>query len=216
MVFRDRIDAGRQLAFRLLHYKGKDVVVLGIPRGGVIVAAEVASQLGAPLDVIIPRKIGAPFNPELAVGAVAPDGTVIYDEDLLERCRIEKSSLQKEIAQEIEEIRERLRLYRGERHPLDCAGKTVIVIDDGIATGFTVQAALRSLRRENPEQLVLAVPVAPRDTLERLQQEVDELICLVTPEMFYAVGQFYDDFHQTTHEEVIAALAYNRGTSNQK
>ncbi|MDH7577404.1 MAG: phosphoribosyltransferase family protein [Bacillota bacterium] len=209
MVFSDRKEAGRLLAEKLLKFKDKNSLILGIPRGGVIVAAEVAAALEAPLDVIIPRKIGAPFNQELAVGAVAPDGTVLYDEAMMRYLGLDESILRKQISRQLDEIERRLQLYRGEREPLALEGRTVIVIDDGIATGFTVQAALRSLRRQKLTWLVLAVPVAPWEAVVRLKPEVDELICLLNPEVFYAVGQFYKDFRQTTDEEVIAALAHN-------
>lgn len=208
-LFQDRQTAGRELAEKLLKYKGEDLLVLGVPRGGVIVAAEVAKALAAPLDVIISRKIGAPFNPELALGAVAPDGTVLFDERLLDLLRLGRDDLQEEVADQLEEIRRRLKLYRGGREPSRYDGRTVIVVDDGIATGFTLRAALRWLRRHDPGKLVLAVPVAPPEVVERLRQEVDEVVCLETPEEFYAVGQFYKDFRQITDEEVVAALAHN-------
>ncbi len=214
-MFADRRDAGRRLAARLQHLQKPDVCVLGIPRGGVIVAAEVAAALGAPLDVIVPRKIGAPFNPELAVGAVAPDGTIFYDETLIGRAGIERRELEQQAARELQEIRRRLSVYRGACTGCgpgavpEYRGRTVILVDDGIATGYTVQAALRSLRRQKPDRLVLAVPVAPRDSLARIGPDADEVICLLVPEDFYAVGQFYQDFRQTTDEEVIAALAHN-------
>lgn len=183
--------------------------MLGIPRGGVIVAAEVARELGAPLDVVISRKVGVPSNPELAVGAVAPDGSVLYDETLLRLLGLEKTALQKPADREMKEIVRRLRLYRGEREPARCRGRTVIVVDDGIATGLTLQAAIKSLRRLDPSHLVLAVPVAPSEPVARLRSEVDKLVCLQAPEIFYAVGQFYRDFSQTTDEEVVAALTHN-------
>jgi predicted phosphoribosyltransferase len=183
----------------------------------VIVAAEVAAALGAPLDVIVSRKIGAPFNPELAVGAVAPDGTIFYDEAMISYAGIDRQSLKQQAARELQEIERRLGAYRGARvesaAPVtapEYRGRIVILVDDGIATGYTVQAALRSLRRQKPARLVLAVPVASPDSLSRLGPDADEVICLLTPEDFYAVGQFYRDFRQTTDQEVIAALADSR------
>jgi predicted phosphoribosyltransferase len=208
-VFADRSDAGRQLADRLQHLKDQDAFVLGIPRGGVIVAAEVAASLQAPLDVIVPRKIGAPFNPELAVGAVAPDGTVVYDESMVRRLGIDLSDLKRQAARELQEIERRRRLYRGDRPAPDLRGRTVILVDDGIATGYTVQAALRSLRQQQPKRLVLAVPVAPADSLARLRPDADEVVCITAPVDFYAVGQFYYDFGQTSDQEVLSAL-HNR------
>jgi predicted phosphoribosyltransferase len=200
------------------HLYKSDAIVIGIPRGGVIVAAEVAAALDAPLDVIVPRKIGAPFNPELAVGAVAPDGTIFYDEALISYTGIDRQGLEQQAAKELQEIERRRGLYRGARvrkapagpeSTPEYRGRTVILVDDGIATGYTVQAALRSLRQQEPERLVLAVPVAPPASLARLRPDADEVICLFAPEDFYAVGQFYQDFGQTTDEEVIAALAHN-------
>lgn len=188
--------------------------MLGVPRGGVIVAAEVAKDLKAPLDVIISRKIGAPFNPELAMGAVAPDGTVLYDERLMGVFGLKREALEEEVARQLEEIRRRERLYRGERKPPEYEGRTVIVIDDGIATGFTLRAALRSIGRHRPKKLVLAVPVAPPEVLAGLGGEVDEVVCLETPDEFYAVGQFYSDFSQTTDQEVVTALMHNQTPSD--
>ncbi|HHW41232.1 MAG TPA: phosphoribosyltransferase [Syntrophomonadaceae bacterium] len=208
-LFQDRQTAGRQLAEKLLKYQGKDLLVLGVPRGGVIVAAEVAKALAAPLDVIISRKIGAPFNPELALGAVAPDGTVLYDERLMNLLGLGRGDLQEQVSRQLEEIRRRQKLYRGEREPLSYSGRTVIVVDDGIATGFTLRAALRSISRHGPGKLVLAVPVAPPEVVDKFRHEVDEVVCLETPEEFYAVGQFYKDFRQTSDEEVVAALVHN-------
>ncbi len=206
MVFADRHDAGQKLAAKLTAYRGKNTVVLGIPRGGVVVAAEVAKELNAPLDLIIPRKIGAPFHKELAVGAVAPDGTVILDEKSLEMLGLKKGDLQVEISQQVKEIERRARSYRANREPLDFRGKAVIVVDDGIATGLTAKAALRSIRKADPDSLVLAVPVASMEAAAQLKKDVDELVCLLVPEVFSAVGQFYEDFSQTTDEEVTAAL----------
>jgi predicted phosphoribosyltransferase len=216
-MFADRRDAGRRLAARLQHFQDLGVSVLGIPRGGVIVAAEVAAALDAPLDVIVPRKIGAPFNPELAVGAVAPDGTIFYDETLIAYAGIERRELEQQAARELQEIRRRLSVYQGagcgSGAVPEYRGRNVILVDDGIATGYTIQAALRSLRRQKPERLVLAAPVAPKDSLDRIGPDADEVICLLVPKEFYAVGQFYQDFRQTTDQEVIDALKYNRARS---
>jgi putative phosphoribosyl transferase len=209
-MFADRRDAGRRLAASLQHLKRPGVIVLGIPRGGVIVAAEAAAALDALLDIIVPRKIGAPFNPELAVGAVAPDGTVFFDEALIAYVGIDRKDLERQAAGELREIGRRLALYRGGRPAPEYSGRTVILVDDGIATGYTIQAALRSLRQQKPDRLVLAVPVAPRDSLARLGQDADEVVCLLVPEDFYAVGQFYADFRQTSDQEVIEALEQSR------
>lgn len=206
LIFANRRDAGQKLAEKLLDYRDKQPVVLGIPRGGVVVAAEVAGELGAPLDVIIPRKVGAPFNRELAVGAVAPDGTAIFDERALGMLGLQQTDLQDEVARQTAEIERRTKSYRGNRKPLVLQGETVIVVDDGIATGLTAKAALRSVQKHKPESLILAVPVTTMEAAAELRKDIDELICLLVPEVFYAVGQFYKNFSQTTDEEVAAAL----------
>lgn len=206
MLFSDRGDAGRQLAGRLEQYRGQDALILGIPRGGVVVAAEVAACLGAPLDIIVPRKIGAPHNPELAIGALAPDGTASFDPTLIRYFGYTEDALAVATAAQRDEMERRLRLYRGRRPPPVIAGRTVIVVDDGVATGFTVTAALRALRRQGPRWLVLAVPVAPPEVASALRAEVDELVCLALPRPFYAVGQFYGCFDETSDAEVIARL----------
>ncbi len=184
-------------------------MVLAIPRGGVVVGAEVARALGAPFDLIIPRKVGAPDNEELAIGAVAPDGTVYVDRRLVSMLRVPDAYLEAKVAREMKEIARRMEHYRGNRPFPSLAGKTVIVVDDGVATGATVLAAIMALRRREPARVVLAIPVSPRDTLGRLQQEADEVFCLATPEPFYAVGQFYQSFEQTSDDEVVRLLADN-------
>lgn len=206
MTFRDRRDAGRRLADALGAYRARRPFVLAIPRGGIVVGYEVAVALDAPLDVVVPRKLRAPFNPELAIGAVTADGSVYYDMPLVGTLGVPDDYLQEEIAFQIEEIRRRLHAYRGDRPPPELAGRSAIVVDDGIATGSTMIAALRSTRRMGPAVLVAAVPVAPADGEDHLRKEADEVICLATPVMFYAVGQFYDDFAQTTDEECTALL----------
>lgn len=207
MIFRDRIDAGRQLAEALGEYKGReDVVVLAVPRGGVIVGDQIASYLGCPLDLVVPRKIGAPFNPEMAIGAVTQDGTLLLNEYLVNQMGIDREEIEAEKERVRREIERRLALYRGNSVPPELAERTVILTDDGIATGFTLEAAIASIRRQQPAELVLAVPVAPPDTLARLQKKVDRVVCLHTPEEFYAVGQFYENFSQTSDEEVIEVM----------
>lgn len=214
MLFNDRWDAGRRLA---KHLAGRDLpglVVLGIPRGGVVVAYEVARSLGAPLDVIIPRKIGAPSNPELAIGALAQDGTLVVDRALVEALGVSARYLQEETERQKAEIERRLSLYREGEPPIGLADATVVVVDDGIATGATVLAALRGLRSSRPARVILAVPVAPPDTLERLSPEADEVVCLASPEPFYAVGQFYRHFDQTGDEEVVDLLRKRRSPAD--
>ncbi len=207
MQFRDRRDAGQRLAEALAFLKGrKDLLVLGIPRGGVVVATEVARALGAPLDVFIARKIGAPGNPELAIGAVASSGDVVLDERLIAGLRVPADYIEAETARQRQEIARRRAASRGDRPPPEFAGKTVVLVDDGVATGATTLAALRALRAAKPAELILAVPVGPPDTIARLSAEADRVICLHTPEWFWAVGAFYVDFSQTTDEEVVRLL----------
>jgi predicted phosphoribosyltransferase len=206
MFFRDRQDAGRQLAVALQVYRERRPCVLAIPRGGVVVGYVVAAALGAPLDVIVPRKLRAPGNPELAIGAVAHDGTLYLDEALMSSLRVNEEYLRHEAAEQTEELRRRMHLYRGDRPLPDLAGRTAVVVDDGIATGATMIAALRAVRGMHPQRVVAGIPVAPPDSAQRLRAEADDVICLHTPFMFYAVGQFYDNFAQTTDDEVIALL----------
>jgi putative phosphoribosyl transferase len=207
-MFQDRSDAGRRLAKALLGYKGRNAVVLALPRGGVPVAAEVAAALDAPLDLILVRKIGVPTQPELAMGAVV-DGAapiVIRNEEVIGLSGTTADEFDMTCARELAEIERRRQLYIGERPRAEIAGQVVIVIDDGIATGATTLAALQAIRNRKPKELVLAVPVAPPDTITELRQEVDALICLETPELFGAIGYFYRDFRQVSDEEVVAIL----------
>jgi predicted phosphoribosyltransferase len=203
--FADRTQAGRALAGRLEHLRGADVVVLGIPRGGVPVAAEVARALGAELDVVVPRKVGAPRNPELAIGAVAP-GVRVLDETLLARLGVDDAYLEREIADQEREIERRTRAYRGDRPPLEVRGRVAIVVDDGVATGSTVVAAARWVRAQGASRTVIAIPVGPTQALVRLRSEADEVVVFATPEPFYAVGQWYARFDQLTDDEVVAIL----------
>lgn len=205
MLFRDRRDAGRRLGAALQHLQSP-VYVLAIPRGGVVIGAEVADLLGAPLDVIIPRKLRAPENPELAVGAVAHDGTVYLDPGVEGSLGSDPTYMREEIQRQQEEIRRRMLVYRDTQVYPDLTEHTVSVVDDGIATGSTMIAALRAVRRMGCRALVAAVPVAPADGVQRLRAEADEVVCLLVPMAFYAVGQFYEDFEQTTDDEVITLL----------
>lgn len=205
MIFHDRLDAGRRLADALKEHAGPDAVVLAIPRGGVIVGEVVAATLGVPLDVVVPRKVGAPGNPELGLGAVAP-GVRVLDPWLIERLGVSEEYLEREIAAEEAETVRRLQAYRGDRPPLDLTGKTAIVVDDGVATGGTAVAALRWARAQGAATVVLAVPVAPPQTIQRLSHEADEVVALATPEPFFAVGEWYRIFDQTSDDEVLAAL----------
>ncbi|MBL0209809.1 MAG: phosphoribosyltransferase [Holophagaceae bacterium] len=210
--FRDRQQAGRLLAKALMHLGNKTPLVLALPRGGVPVAAEVAAALGAPLDVLVVRKIGAPFHRELGVGALVLLGRpeVVWNLPLLQELGLSEQRLSGEVEDQEIEARRRLAAYRGDRPAPGLEGRTVILVDDGLATGITAQAALQALRRAGPDRLVLAVPVAPPDTLARLSGEADEIVCLLRPSWFSAVGQFYEDFDQTSDEEVISLLASAR------
>ncbi|MBI4786180.1 MAG: phosphoribosyltransferase [Chloroflexi bacterium] len=207
MVFRDRKDAGRQLAARLAFLKDeKDLVVLGIPRGGVVVAAEVAQALNAPLDIFIAHKLGAPFSPELAIGALASTGEIFLDDALIAVLGIPEQRIQHEIECQRIEIARRLELFRSNRPALQVEGKTVIVVDDGIATGSTMLASLRALRKQSPARLLLAIPVAPAEAVKMLERECDGVIVLETPEPFWAVGRFYRDFKQVEDSQVSKLL----------
>ena len=208
MDFRDRSDAGRRLAKALSGYKDRHAVILALPRGGVPVAAEVAATLGAPLDLILVRKIGVPAQPELAMGAVV-DGLapiVVRNEEVIRLSGTTAQEFDTACEEERAEIERRRKLYIGERPRAKIAGQVAIVVDDGIATGATTRAALQAVRKQKPKELVLAVPVAPRDTIEELRQEVDALICLEMPDPFIAIGCFYRDFGQVSDEEVVAVL----------
>jgi len=207
-MFYDRRDAGRQLAARLTFLKGDpNIVVLGIPRGGVVVAAQVAGALGAPLDIFIAHKIGAPFNPELAIGALTSTGELLLDDLLIDELRLSPKEIAREVESQRAEIERRLAAFRKGRPPLDLAGKTSVLVDDGVATGSTVLAALCALRKQAPARLILAIPVGPADTVRRLARECDQAIVLDTPEPFWAVGRFYRQFDQTSDGEVVELLA---------
>lgn len=209
MRFRDREEAARLLAGRLAHLEGRRPLVLAIPRGAVPMGSILAEALGGELDVVLVHKIGAPGNPEYAVGAVSETGDVsVRPEAELEG--VPRSWIDAEAARVLESLRERRRRYTPDRPPVDAAGRVVVVVDDGIATGATFEAALTLLRRQGPERLVAAVAVAPRRSLERLRPLADEVVCLDTPEPFFAVGQFFDDFRQVGDEEVLAILRASR------
>jgi predicted phosphoribosyltransferase len=213
MPFKNRLAAGRRLATALADYRKSKPVILALPRGGVPVAAEVAAALGVPLDLVLVRKIGVPGQPELAMGAVA-DGTkpvTVRIDDVIRYAGVTKEEFDAVRDAELAEIERRRNNYLGRRAPADVSGRTVIVIDDGIATGATTRSALRALRAQGPRELVLAVPVAAKDTLEELREEADAIVCLETPSWFDAVGAFYSDFRQVTDAEVIEILAQHKG-----
>jgi predicted phosphoribosyltransferase len=201
--FRNRTDAGRQLAEKLAAYANRpDVLVLALPRGGVPVGCEVARALGAPLDVFLVRKLGVPGYEELAMGAVATGGVRVLNDEIVRGLGILEHQIDAVVARELQELARRERLYRGDRPPPDVAGRTVILVDDGLATGATMRAAVAALRRQQQARIVIAVPTASADTCEALKAEADDVVCAITPEPFFAVGHWYEDFTQTTDDEV--------------
>lgn len=205
--FADRRDAGRRLGERLLPFAYENPLVIGLPRGGVPVAREVALALHAPLDFLAVRKLGAPHNPEYGIGAVAEGGVRLIDPEAVAILGLRNGVVDQIAARETAELERRAELYRDDRPRLGVGGHTVIVVDDGVATGVTDSAALRALRRMGPRRLVLAVPVCPPDSARRLREEADEVICLQQPPRFLGVGQFYEDFSQVSDEEVVSTLA---------
>jgi len=207
MIFANRKEAGQKLAQRLRKYANRgDVIVLGAPRGGVPVAFEIATDLKAPLDVFVLRKLGVPGREELAFGAIASGGVRILNRDIVEGLGITGLDIERVTRAENQELERRERAYRGGKPPLEISGLTVILVDDGVATGSTMKAAIRALRQMKPARIVIAVPVAPPSTCNQLQFEADELVCLEMPEPFYGVGQFYSDFSQVSDEEVKELL----------
>jgi predicted phosphoribosyltransferase len=211
VIFADRMEAGERLGLALRPLAGSNAVVLAIPRGGVIVGEATAGALGAPLDVVVPRKIGAPGNPELAIGAVAP-GIRVLDPRMVGGLGVSDAYLDREIALQEAEIERRQHAYRQGRPPQPVEGRVAIVVDDGVATGSTAVAALRWARGQGAERVVLAVPVAPPQSLERLRAEADDVVVLETPSPFFAVGEWYRDFDQTSDRQVVDALARSAGT----
>jgi putative phosphoribosyl transferase len=209
MPFNDRTDAGRRLAKPLMKYKNQKPVILALPRGGVPVAAEVAVALDASMDLVLVRKIGVPTQPELAMGAVVDGGApiIVRNEDVIRLAGVEETEFKAVCDREMREIERRRKRYLGDRPHPEVAGGVAIVIDDGIATGATIRAALQATRMRKPAKLVLAVPVAPTSTINELSREVDEVVCLEDHELFGAIGYFYEDFSQVTDEEVAKVLA---------
>jgi len=206
-TFVDRRDAGIQLAAALQHLADRNPVVIGLPRGGVVVAAEVARSLGADLDVLIVRKLGAPGQPELGLGAIAEGGVVLLNKRLMRQVGVTKEALQATIDRANEELKRRLDRYRRDREPVDLRGRLVILVDDGLATGSTARAAIGALEHLGAGAIVLALPVGAPATVRDIEPLVDEVVCLSTPRMLMAVGQHYDDFTQTEDAEVVALLA---------
>ena len=206
--FRNRREAGRLLAAKLTAYaKRPDVIVLALPRGGVPVAYEVAQALEAPLDVFLVRKLGMPGHEEYALGAIATGGVRVINQDLVQALRLPPATIEAIAAREQQELERRERVYRGDHPPPDVRGRTVILVDDGLATGATMHAAVKALRQQGAGRVVVAVPIAPPDTCDQLREAVDDIVCAVTPEPFHAVGLWYEDFSQTTDDEVRDLLA---------
>jgi putative phosphoribosyl transferase len=215
-MFVDRHEAGERLAEVLLGFASEDPVVLGLPRGGVPVAAEVASALRAPLDVLVVRKLGCPWQPELGVGAIGEGGVRVVNAPLIEMLNISQAQLDQIVAREESEVARRVHRYRGDRLPVGVEGRTVIIVDDGLATGFTARAGIEVVRHLGARRVVLAVPVAPRETLEQLRAVADEAVALETPDPFFGIGQFYLDFAQTSDQEVTDLLAHGATASSTK
>lgn len=206
-MFENRTDAGNRLA-DLLERQGVEAdIVLAVPRGGLPVGRAVADSLGLPLDIVAARKIGAPGNPELAIGAVASDGTVWLNDDLIDRLAVESGYIDAETERERGAAQEKVNRYRGDRPPLELAGKRVLIVDDGVATGATTTACIRQVKHADAENVILAVPVAPTDSVERLRTEADAVVCVETPSYFGAVGQFFASFEQVSDEEARSYLA---------
>lgn len=217
MIFLNRTEAGRQLAERLRTYANRpDVIVLGLPRGGVPVAFEVAKALNAPLDVFLSRKLGVPGQEELAFGALASGGVRVLDQEIVAEVGISDEEVERVTASVKKELERRERVYRSGRPPLGLEGRTVILVDDGIATGSSISAALTALRQMKPARIVIAVPVAPASTCNRLKAKADEIVCLYIPESFFAIGQFYEDFSQLKDDEVIELLCRSAQPAAQK
>lgn len=209
-IFKDRKDAGEKLGAKLSEREWNNPVVLGLPRGGVVVAHEVARHLGTPLNVVIARKIGAPGHPEYGIGAISEDEKPLFNPEAAGSFNVHGPAVIETVMQEKEELRRRISFYRGDSALPDLKGRTVLLIDDGLATGVSAAAAGKFLRSLNPAQVILAVPVGPRFVGELVAEQFDEIICLYRPENFFGVGQWYDDFSQTEDEEVIAILGENQ------
>ncbi len=206
MLFEHRVDAGRRLGARLLHLQGEPLLVVGLPRGGVPVAFEVAQLLAAPLDVIVVRKLGVPFQPELAMGAIGEDGVRVTNPDIVGRAGLAEAELDAVDRRERHELERQAQRFRGAQQPLPMTGRTVVVVDDGIATGSTARAACQIAMARGANRVVVAVPVAPSRWTDAFENDADELVCLMTPEPFLGVGRWYDDFSPTTDEEVVTLL----------
>lgn len=206
LPFKDREEAGKELARALVEFRGRNVMVLGMPRGGVVVAREVAEALGVPLDIVVTRKIGAPGEPEFALGAITQEGDVIVDSRAAESVGATTEYLQGEARRKKSEVKERMRSLRGDMPYPSLEGKTVIIVDDGMATGNSMRAAVQSVRKRGPREVVVAVPVAPQEAVAELSREGTRVVCLEQPRFFFAIGEFYKDFEQVEDSEVRELL----------
>lgn len=213
-MFVDRKDAGKKLAVQLAQFKHEDTIILAVPRGGIVTAYEAIKKYGFSWDLIIPRKIGIPYNKEIAIGAVTSDGTYFVDEKYVNMLNISDDYIQNEVVEQINEINRRLEKYKGNKEFPLVKNKTVIIVDDGIATGFTILAGIKSVKEHGAKKVVVAVPVAPLDTVDQLKDSVDEVICLLIPDEFYAVGLYYENFEQVTDEEVFNIIRQLRNRNN--
>lgn len=205
-MFKDRIAAGQMLAKKLEYLKKDNVCLLAVPRGGIVVAQPIAQTLESKIDVLVTRKIGHPANQEVAIGAVMPDGSAVWDRRILESLGVTSHDFEQWVKEEYQEVQRRQILYTGSNQAPHVAGKVAIIVDDGIATGYTIRAAIKWLQQQQPRNTMIAVPVAPADTIMELAQEVDDVICLLQPEPFWAVGMHYEEFPQTTDQEVADIL----------
>ncbi|AOR23728.2 phosphoribosyltransferase [Clostridium taeniosporum] len=202
-MFINRKDAGEKLSIRLKKFKDQNPIILAIPRGGIVTAYDTIKKYGFQWDLIIPRKIGSPNNKEIAIGAISLDGTYLLNEKYIDALNISKEYIEKEMCNQTEEIKKRLNKYKGNEKFPNVKDKTVIIIDDGIATGFTIQAAINSIKKHDAKKIILAIPVASQSIISLLEKIVDEVICIFVPYEFYAVGSYYENFEQTTDEEVF-------------
>lgn len=211
MIFKDRKDAGKRLAEKLIaHKENPDAIILALPRGGAVIAFEIAGALNLPLDILAPRKISAPGIPEMAIGAIAEDGAGIFDEQMIRDYKIPKEYIDQEIINQKNESIRRLKTYRGNLPPLDLKNKTAIIADDGVATGATMLAAIQSAKAKGAERIIAAIPTAARSSLEKIKSAGAEVVCLDVPEIFFAIGGFYEEFPQITDEEVMDLLSRSR------
>ena len=211
MLFLDRMDAGEKLTDSFYKFKDEDVIVLAVPRGGLEIAYDTIKKFGFKWDLIIPRKIGAPHNKEFAIGAVSVDGSYFLNNEYVQMFGISQDYIENEVLEQIKEIKRRMKEYRGVDTFPEVNDKTVIIIDDGIATGFTILAVIKAVKKQGAKKIILAIPVGPRETIEEFKELVDEVICLYIPDEFYAVGSYYVNFEQVTDEQVFKIIKELRG-----